>query len=136
MLGTNPRIVRVPPTADARLKKRIVRTVTLEVVAEIDDNASEIVLLIHWIGGVHTELRLPKRRRGQRNSTAPEVIAAVRQLVLIASDDVIAGILNRNGLLTGHGDRWTREHVTALRSRITRSRCSARLRTASCRGST
>ena len=136
MLGTSPRTVRAAPTTDAWLKKRIVRTVTFEVVAEIDDNASEIVLLIHWIGGVHTELRLPKRRRGQRNSTAPEVIAAVRQLVLIASDDVIAGILNRNGLLTGHGDRWTREHVTALRSRITRSRCSARLRTASCRGST
>jgi hypothetical protein len=65
---------------------------------------------------VHTELRLPKRRRGQRNSTSPEIIAAVRQLVLIASDDLIAGILNRNGLLTGHGNRWTRERVTALRS--------------------
>ena len=92
------------------------RTVILEVVANIDDNASEIVLLIHWIGGVHTELRLAKRRPGQRNSTAPEIIAAVRQLVLIASDDLIAGTLNRNGLLTGHGNRWTRERVTALRS--------------------
>jgi hypothetical protein len=37
------------------------------------------------------------------------LIAAVRQLVLIANDDVIAGILNRNGLVTGHGNRWTRE---------------------------
>jgi hypothetical protein len=37
-------------------------------------------------------------------------------LVLIASDDLIAGILNRNGLLTGHGNRWTRERVTAHRS--------------------
>ena len=62
---------------------------------------------------MHTELRLPKRRRGQRNSTAREIIAAVRQLVLIASDDLIAGILNRNGLLSGHGNRWTRERVTA-----------------------
>src|SRR4030095_818448 len=78
--------------------------------------ASEVVLLIHWIGGAHTELRLPKRRRGQRNSTAPEILAAVRQLALLTSDDLIAGILNRNGLLTGHGNRWTRERVTALRS--------------------
>jgi hypothetical protein len=115
-LGTNLRTVWAAPTTDARLKKRIVRTVILEVVADIDDNASEIVLLIHWIGGGHTELRLPKRRRGQRNSTTPEIIAAVRQLVLIASDDLIAGILNRNRLLTGHGNRWTRERVTALRS--------------------
>ncbi|WP_287762001.1 recombinase family protein [Acidiphilium sp.] len=115
-LGANLRVVWAAPTTDARLKKRIVRTVIHEVVADIDDKASEIVLLIHWIGGAHTELRLPRRRRGQRNSTAPEVIAAVRQLALIASDDLIAGILNRNGLLTGHGNRWTRERVTALRS--------------------
>jgi hypothetical protein len=44
------------------------------------------------------------------------VIAAVRQLVLIANDDLIAGILNRNGLVTGYGTRWTRERVTSLRS--------------------
>ena len=61
-------------------------------------------------------MRLPLRRHGQRNSTSADVIAAVRQLVLIASDDLIAGLLNRNGLLTGRGNRWTRERVTALRS--------------------
>lgn len=115
-LGANLRTAWAAPTTDARLKKRIVRTVIHEVVADIDDTASEIVLLVHWIGGAHTELRLPKRRRGQRNSTAAEIIDAVRQLVLIAPDDLIAGILNRNGLLTGHGNRWTRERVTALRS--------------------
>jgi hypothetical protein len=35
---------------------------------------------------------------------------------VIARDDVIARTLNRNGLKTGHGNRWTRERVTALRS--------------------
>ena len=40
----------------------------------------------------------------------------MRQLASIANDDLIAGILNRNGLLTGHGNRWTRERVTSLRS--------------------
>ncbi len=104
------------PTTDARLKKRIVRAVIQEVVADTDDEASEIVLLIHWIGGAHTELRLPKRRRGQRNSTSADTITAIRQLVLIAGDDFIAGVLNRNGLKTGHGNRWTRERVTAHRS--------------------
>jgi hypothetical protein len=77
---------------------------------------AEIVLVVHWMGGVHTEIRLPRRRRGQRNSTSPDIIAAVRLLVRIANDDVIAGILNRNKLVTGHGNRWTRERVTALRS--------------------
>lgn len=104
------------PSTDSRLKKRIVRTVVKEVVADIDDDASQIVLMIHWMGGVHTELRLPKRRRRQRNATSSDIIAAVRQLVLIADDNLIAGVLNRNGLMTGNGNRWTRERVTALRS--------------------
>ncbi|KXF74667.1 DNA recombinase [Paramesorhizobium deserti] len=115
-LAADLRSVWSAPTTDAKLKKRIVRTVIQEVVADIDDEASEIVLLAHWIGGAHTELRLPKRRRGQRNSTSADIIVAIRQLVLIASDDQIAGILNRNSLVTGHGNRWTRERVTAHRS--------------------
>ena len=104
------------PTTDARLKKRIVRTVIQEVVADIDPEAAEIILVVHWIGGVHTEMRLPRRRRGQRNSTSADIVAAVRHLALIANDDLIAGILNRNGLVTGNGNRWTRERVTSLRS--------------------
>ncbi|RMC62696.1 recombinase family protein [Sinorhizobium meliloti] len=115
-LAGNLRAVWTAPSTDARLKKRIVRTLIHEVVADVDDVASEIVLVIHWVGGVHTELRLPKRRRGQRNATPDDIVEAVRQLVLIATDDVIAGVLNRNGLTTGNGNRWTRERVTALRS--------------------
>ena len=116
LLASNLRALWSAPTTDARLKKRIVRTVIQEVVADIDDAAAEIVLVVHWIGGVHSEMRLPKRRRGQRNSTSADVIAAVRQFVLIANDNLIAGILNRNGLQTGNGNRWTRERVTSMRS--------------------
>ena len=115
-LASDLKTVWNAPTTDARLKKRIVRTVIQEVVADIDPDAAEIVLMVHWIGGVHTQMRLPRRRRGQRNSTSADVIEAVRQLILIANDDLIAGILNRNGLVTGYGNRWTRERVTSLRS--------------------
>ena len=104
------------PTTDARLKKRIVRTLIHEAVADIDDGAAEIVLTLHWVGGAHTEHRLPRRRRGQRTSTPADIVEAVRSLALIARDDVIAGVLNRNGLKTGYGNRWTRERVTSLRS--------------------
>ncbi|MBV8242046.1 MAG: recombinase family protein, partial [Hyphomicrobiales bacterium] len=104
------------PTTDPRLKKRIVRTLIHEVIADIDAEAAEIVLVMHWVGGLHTELRLPRRRCRQRNHTSPDIVTAVRQLVLIADDALIAGTLNRNGLVTGHGNRWTRERVTALRS--------------------
>jgi len=116
LLASNLKTVWSAPTTDARLKKRIVRTIIHEVVADIDDAAAEIVLVVHWIGGVHSEMRLPKRRRGQRNSTSADVITAVRQLVLIANDDLIAGTLNRNGLKSGNGNRWTRERVASIRS--------------------
>jgi DNA invertase Pin-like site-specific DNA recombinase len=115
-LAGDLRTVWTTPTTDARLKKRIVRTLIREVIADIDAEAAEIVLIVHWMGGIHTELRLPRRRKGQRNSTASDIVAAVRHLALIANDDLIAGILNRNKLVTGHGNRWTRERVTALRS--------------------
>jgi DNA invertase Pin-like site-specific DNA recombinase len=102
---------------DVRLKKRIVRALIQEVVADVDSEAGEVILVIHWRGGVHTELRLPRRRRGQCTHTSKDIVAAVRQLVRIASDKQIAGVLNRTGLRTGRGNRWTQMRVTSLRSK-------------------
>ena len=75
-LASNLRTVWSAPTTDARLKKRIVRTLIQEVVADIDDATAQIVLTVHWIGGAHSEMRLPKRRRGQRNSTSADIVLA------------------------------------------------------------
>ena len=44
-----------------RLKKRIVRELIREVIADLDEQDGEIILVVHWMGGVHTELRLPRR---------------------------------------------------------------------------
>jgi hypothetical protein len=58
--------------------------------------------VIHWKGGVHAELRLPRRRRGQNSGhTSKEIVDAVRILARTCADENIAGILNRNGLMTG-----------------------------------
>ena len=105
------------PATDARLKKRIVRTLIEEVMVDVDGQAGEISAIIHWKGGVHTELRIPRRRRGYNRAHSPkEIVDAVRVLVRICSDDAIAGALSRSGLVTGRGNRWTRERVTSLRS--------------------
>ena len=85
-------------------------------VTDIDATGGEIILVIHWAGGVHTELRTPRRHRGQRKSTALEVVEAVRMLACKCTDDVIAGVLTRNDLRTANGNRWTRERVTSLRN--------------------
>jgi hypothetical protein len=104
------------PATDVRLKKRIVRALIQEVVVDVDSEGGEIVLMIHWKGGVHTELRVPRRRRGACTQTSKDIVEAVRVLVQVCSDDMIAGVLNRNGQRTGRGNRWTRERVTSLRS--------------------
>jgi hypothetical protein len=105
------------PETDVRLKKRIIRTLIRDLIVDVDAQAGEVILVIHWKGGVHTELRLPRRRRGQNTThTSKEVLEAVRVLARICSDRLIASVLNRNGLRTGRGNRWSQERVTALRS--------------------
>ena len=44
---SNLKTVWLAPSTDTRLKKRIVRTLIHEVVADIDDAAAQIVLIIH-----------------------------------------------------------------------------------------
>lgn len=103
--------------ANIRLKKRIVRTLIEEIIVDVNAEAGEIVLIIHWKGGVHTELRLSRRRRGQNSAhTSKEIVDAVRILARICTDKLIAGVLTRNALLTGRGNRWTQERVASLRS--------------------
>jgi DNA invertase Pin-like site-specific DNA recombinase len=106
------------PPAEMRLRKRLARALIEEVVVDVDAEAGEVILIIHWQGGLHTERRFPRRRRGQSSAqTSTEIVEAVRAFVLICPDDYIANTLNRNGLRTGRGNRWTRERVTSLRSK-------------------
>ena len=105
------------PASNAQLKRRIIRTLIDEIVVDIADDGTEVIALVHWKGGVHTELRVARLRRGQNRAQNPkETVEAVRGLARICSDELIAGILTRNGLLTGKGNRWTHQAVTSLRS--------------------
>jgi hypothetical protein len=102
---------------DARLKKRILRTLIEDIVADVDEESSEVELVIHWKGGIHSTLRVQRRRRGQHAAqTSEDMIAAVRALALVCDDEVIASCLNRSRVRTAKGNRWTRERVTSLRS--------------------
>ncbi|MER8646393.1 hypothetical protein [Mesorhizobium sp. M1252] len=66
ILAQDLKTVWSAPETDVRLKKRIVRTVIREALADLDDETAEIVLTIHWMGGAHTELQLPRRSRHER----------------------------------------------------------------------
>jgi DNA invertase Pin-like site-specific DNA recombinase len=115
-LGSDLRQVWEHTGASMILKKRLVRTVIEEIVADVDRSTNELSFKIHWAGGTHTTLRVPKNHKGGHRRTAKrDVVELVRELVQISSDGVIASILNRLGYRTGAGNTWTETRVMTLR---------------------
>ena len=103
-------------STDAVLRKRIARTLIEEIIVDRDEAGSELVFLIHWKGGVHTERRFPWRRRGFSSAHTPmETVEGVRWLAKITDDERIASWLGQNNLRTGYGREWTKTAVTSLR---------------------
>ena len=95
------------PSSDMRLKQRIMRILIEEIIADVDESNRETVLLIHWAGGRHSELRLKKREMGQhRRCTSMEAVEVVRQMAGRFTDASIAVTLNRLGMRTGMGNTW------------------------------
>jgi hypothetical protein len=103
-------------STDMRLKQRIVRILIKEIVADVDEEKREVVLLIHWAGGRHSELRVQKRGSGHnRWRTGVEAMEVARRMAGKFSDEVIAATLNRLGLRTGTGYTWDKQRVYGLR---------------------
>jgi DNA invertase Pin-like site-specific DNA recombinase len=102
---------------DVRLKKRMVRLLIEEIVVRtVDGPPPQMVLVIHWKGGKHTQLMIPRNRTGQhRYVTNRAVVDVVRDLARTQPDAQIARILNRLGYRTGVGNAWTQTRVLSLR---------------------
>jgi excisionase family DNA binding protein len=104
------------PTTDMRLKQRIIRILVHEIIADVDERANEIVLLLHWAGGRHSELRIKKNAPGKHGRcTSVEAIEVIRQMAGKFSDQQIVATLNRLGLRTGAGHSWTEVRVRSAR---------------------
>ena len=100
-----------------RLKQRIIRILIEEIIADVDDAAGEIVLLIHWTGGRHSELRMKKNLTGRHSRcTSLEAIEIIRRMAGRFPDEQIAATLNRLGLKTGSGNNWVELRVRTARS--------------------
>lgn len=99
-----------------RTRQRLVRALIEEIVVDVDDTAAEIVLLIHWRGGQHSELRVRRPAPGEHTRRAPEEAAKViREMATRWSDEDIAATLNRMGLQTGQGLSWNGRRVASYR---------------------
>ena len=103
------------PGATAETRKRILRAVLEEIVATLTEERIELV--IHWRGGDHTRLAVPRNRTGQhRWSSDADVRDLIRALARQQVDGAIAATLNRLGKRTGRGNPWTEARVRSFRS--------------------
>ena len=104
------------PGVTMRSRQQLLRALIAEIIADYDDSLREIVLTIHWRGGQHSELRVPKPKSGEHGCrTTDDAIAVIETMATRWSDEDIAATLNRMGLPTGQGKTWTANRVSSLR---------------------
>lgn len=114
------------PLSDSGLKQRIIQILIQEIVADVDEQAQEIVLVIHWVGGRHAEFRVPKSKSGRHSRcTKAEAVDIVRQVAITYTDEEIALTLNRLRLKTGAGNTWNETRVRSLRGHLKLPACPA-----------
>jgi len=115
-LGADLNKVWIAPTTTDRDRKELLRTLVEEVIVTVDRPERRAHLTLRWRGGTLTELDLSLPRSQPRGyHTDEDTISLLRRLTAHYSDDVIAGILNRQGRKTATGERFTAIHVGNLR---------------------
>src|SRR6516165_5509931 len=100
-----------PPT----LKKMIFRTAIEEIIVRTDQDKKTLGLVIHWKGGVHTQLAMERPRSATETATPMEALEIIRRMAVRYGDDQIASVLNRRGYSTGKGMRWNQTRVATAR---------------------
>lgn len=104
------------PTADARVKQQLVRALIEEIIVDVDETTREVVLVIHWRGGQHSEVRARKPNSGEhRKRASDETGSIIREMAGTWSDEQIAATLNRMGMHTGQGQTWNQQRVRSYR---------------------
>ncbi len=115
-LGSDLKKVWTAPTTTDRDRKELLRTLLEEVIVTVDRPERRAHLTLRWRGGTLTELDLSLPRSQPRGlRTEEDTISLLRRLAVLYSDDVIAGILNRQGRKTATGERFTAHQVGCLR---------------------
>jgi DNA invertase Pin-like site-specific DNA recombinase len=100
------------PEADHCTKQRLASLLIREIVCNVDVDRSEVVLVLHWQGGRHSELRVPKNRTGNnRHSTDLDSAGVMATMAGAETEAQIANTLNKLKLRTGHGKAWTESLV-------------------------
>jgi len=104
------------PGVTMRARQQLLRALIVDIIVDVDEEARDVVLTIHWRGGQHSELRVRKPRAGEHGcATTEDALAVMRSMAGRWSDEHIAASLNRMGLPTGQGKTWTARRVSSVR---------------------
>jgi len=115
-LGDDVRRLWNHPSASGNLKQQLARVLIVEIVADIDEKRDEVLLLVHWAGGHHTQLRQAcTSRRGKL--TSGQLTAIIETLRKVLDDASIAVAMNRGQVRAADGQTWTRRRVQQYRHR-------------------
>jgi len=115
-LGSDLNKVWTAPTTRDRDRKELLRTLLEEVIVKVDRPEHRAHLTLRWRGGTLTDLDLSlPRSQPHGPRTDEDTISLLGRLASLYSDDVIAGILNRQGRKTATGERFTANQVGSLR---------------------
>jgi hypothetical protein len=115
-LGADIGKVWSAPTTTDRDRKELLRTLLEEVVLNLKRTDGRAHLTLRWRGGAITMLDVPVPRFKPLGPRTDEgTISLLRRLATLYPDEVIAGILNRQGRKTATGERFTANHVGSLR---------------------
>jgi DNA invertase Pin-like site-specific DNA recombinase len=107
------------PGTDMRTKQRIAHILIHEVLIDLDDATHEAVVTIHWSGGRHTELRVPRVRCGRYpEDRHPSPVEVIRKLGGRWPDREVAVTMNRMRCKPADGKAWTTVRVRELRERL------------------
>ena len=106
------------PGTTMRARQQVLRSVIEDIVADVDEASREVVLVIHWRGGRHSQLRVRKQESGGSFRRTPEdVLKVIRSMAGPWSDAETAATLNRMGMRTGMGNTWTGHLVQRTREK-------------------
>lgn len=116
ILSTDLKRVWYAATTTDRDRKELLRTILEEAVLNLKRTEGHAQLILRWRGGAITTLDVAVPRfRPEGPRTDDDTIALLRRLALLYPDEVIAGILNRQGRKTAMGERFTANQVGSLR---------------------
>jgi DNA invertase Pin-like site-specific DNA recombinase len=106
----------ISPTVSMRSRQQLLRALVVDIIADVDEAARDVILTIHWRGGQHSQLRVRKPKSGEHGCRTPdEALAVIRSMAARWPDEHIAASLNRMGMRTGQGKTWTAHRVSSLR---------------------